>query len=108
MAYDVRALHEVLPPEQRLFYGIGVDTGVAVLGNVGSPSRKEFTAIGAPFTHAKYLQENALAGEILLSPHTYRLVRDVVTVETLAPRKANASPIYTEIYRVTGIQRRHA
>jgi len=107
MAYDVRALHEVLPPEQRLFYGIGVDTGVAVLGNVGSPSRKEFTAIGAPFNHAKYLQENALAGEIILSPHTYRLVRDVVTVEALAPRKANAAPVYTEMYRVTGIQRRH-
>jgi len=107
MAYDVRALHEVLPPEQRLFYGIGVDTGVAVLGNVGSPSRKEFTAIGAPFNHAKYLQENALAGEIILSPHTYGLVRDVVTVETLPPRKANAAPVYTELYRVTGIQRRH-
>ncbi len=108
MAYDVRALHEVLPPEQRLFYGIGVDTGVAVLGNVGSPSRKEFTAIGAPFNHAKYLQENALAGEIILSPHTYSLVRDVVTVDALAPRKTHAAPIYTEIYRVTGIQRRRA
>ncbi len=107
MAYDVRALHEVLPPEQRLFYGIGVDTGAAVLGNVGSPSRKEFTAIGAPFNHAKYLQENALEGEIILSPDTYSRVRHVVTAEALPPRKSRAIPLYTEIYRVTGIQRRN-
>src|SRR5690606_33324365 len=64
MAYDVRALHEVLPPEQRLSYGIGIDTGTAMLGNVGSPSRKEFTAIGRPFNFAKLLQENAQAGQI--------------------------------------------
>jgi PAS domain S-box-containing protein len=106
MAYDVHALHEVLPPEQRLYYGIGVASGMAVLGNVGSPSRKEFTAIGAPFGHARHLQENALAGEIILSPDTYSRVRHIVTAEALPPRKSRAIPLYTEIYRVTGIQRR--
>lgn len=106
MAYDVQALHEVLAPEQRLSYGIGVDTGMAVLGNVGSPSRKEFTAIGAPFNFAKLLQENALAGEIIVSESTYDRVRDAVIAEALEPRKAKDQAGFTVMYRVKGVRPR--
>lgn len=106
MAYDVRALHEVLPPDQRLFYGIGVDTGYAMLGNVGSPSRKEFTAIGAPLNFAKLLQENALAGEIIISQSTYDRVRDLFTVEALDPRKVKGYSDFHVMYRVTGVLKR--
>jgi adenylate cyclase len=106
MAYDVRALHEVLPKEQRLFYGIGVDTGMAMLGNVGSPSRKEFTAIGLPFNFAKLLQENALAGEIIISENTYQLVKDVFVTEPLEPRKIKGYTSFSVMYRVSGVRRR--
>ncbi len=105
MAYDVRALHEVLPPEQRLFYGIGVDTGIAMLGNVGSPSRKEFTAIGLPFNMAKLLQENALAGEIIISENTYDLVRDIFVAEPLEPRKVKGYTAFRVMYRVSGVKK---
>jgi adenylate cyclase len=105
MAYDVRALHEVLPEEQRLFYGIGVDTGMAMLGNVGSPSRKEFTAIGLPFNFAKLLQENALAGEIIISENTYQLVKDVFVTEPLEPRKIKGYTSFGVMYRVNGVRR---
>ncbi len=106
MAYDVQALHEVLPPAQRLFYGIGVDTGVAMLGNVGSPSRREFTAIGAPVNFAKSLQENALAGEIIISERTYRLVQDIFSAEPIAPRKLKGHADFHVMYRVTGLRRK--
>jgi adenylate cyclase len=106
MAYDVRALHEILPVEQRLFYGIGVDTGMAMLGNVGSPSRKEFTAIGLPFNFAKLLQENALAGEIIISENTYQLVKDVFVTEPLEPRKIKGYTSFGVMYRVSGVRRR--
>ncbi len=106
MAYDVQALHEVLPPTQRLFYGIGVDTGVAMLGNVGSPSRREFTAIGAPVDFAKLLQENALAGEIIVSERAYKLVQHVFGAEPLEPRKLKGHTDFHVMYRVTGLRRR--
>ncbi len=106
MAYDVRALHEVLPPEQRLFYGIGVDSGVAMLGNVGSPSRREFTAIGEPVNFAKLLQENAQAGEIIVSERTYRMVQDLFTAEPLPPRKPKGRADFHVMYRVTGLRRK--
>ncbi|MBN1681887.1 MAG: GAF domain-containing protein [Anaerolineae bacterium] len=106
MTYDVQALHEVLAPELRLLYGLGVDTGYAMLGNVGSPSRKEFTAIGRPFNFAKLLQENALGGEIIISQNTYELVRDIFTVEPLEPRKVKDSADFRIMYRVTGVKKR--
>jgi adenylate cyclase len=106
MAYDVQALHEVLPLEQRLYYGIGVDTGIAMLGNVGSPSRKEFTAIGAPFNFAKLLQENADRGEIIISRRTYERVQDLFEAERLKPPKPKDYPDFNVMYRVTGVRRR--
>jgi adenylate cyclase len=103
MAREVRALHEVLPPEQQLFYGIGVHTGTAILGNVGSPRRKEFTAIGDTLEFAKLLQENAFGGEIIISQSTYDIVQGAVLAEPLAPRKLKDQRQFAVMYRVTGV-----
>src|SRR5215813_2716013 len=78
MVQNLEQVHAKLPENQRLFYGIGVDTGPAVLGNVGSPRRKEFTAIGNSLQFAKLLQENALGGEVIVSEETYDRVKDFV------------------------------
>ncbi len=105
MAYDVRALHEVLPPEQRLSYGIGIDTGTAMLGNVGSPSRKEFTAIGRPFNFAKLLQENAQAGQIIVGERTHSLVQHVVECEPRHPRNTKGYADFRVMYRVLRVKK---
>jgi PAS domain S-box-containing protein len=52
------------------FYRIGMHTGVATLGNVGSLSRREFTAIGDTINLSKRMEENATAGQILISEDT--------------------------------------
>ncbi len=105
MAYDVRALHEVLPSEQRLGYGIGIDTGSAMLGNVGSPSRKEFTAIGQPFNFAKLLQENAQAGQIIISERTFEQIQDVFECEALRPHKTKGYAGFRVMYRVLRVKK---
>ncbi len=106
MAYDVRALHEVLPHDQRLGYGIGVTTGTAIVGNVGSPDRRGFTALGPPVTLARLLQENALAGEIIISAATYAQVESLFAAEPVPPRKLRDSLVLPVIYRITGVRRR--
>jgi adenylate cyclase len=90
---DLFALHEELPQEQRLFYGIGVHTGPAVLGNIGGPSRKEFSALGEAISMSKLLQENAEGGEVLLSEATYELIKDNFECEPLEPRKTKGYDI---------------
>ena len=100
MMYDLFALHEILPPEQRLFYGIGVHTGMAVLGNVGSHDRREFTALGDATELGKLLQENAQAGEVLISPATFERVEAFYECEPLPPRKTRGRPDFNLMYRV--------
>lgn len=63
---------------QGLAFGIGVNTGTALAGNVGGKERMEYTLIGDAVNLAKRLQENAAAGQILLGEATYLAVRDRV------------------------------
>ena len=102
LARDVQARHEALHPDERLFFGIGVHTGNAVLGNVGSDTRKEFTAIGDTVQFSKLLQENALKGEVLISEQTRSLVATYFEVERLAPRKQKERYDFDAMYRVIG------
>ncbi|MCB9457696.1 MAG: GAF domain-containing protein [Anaerolineaceae bacterium] len=100
MRYDLLALHEDMPEDQRLFYGIGVHTGMVVMGNVGSHDRKEFSALGDTMGLGKLLQENAQGGEVLISPATYALVQDYFACESLPPRKNGGREDFTVMYRV--------
>jgi PAS domain S-box-containing protein len=49
------------------FFKIGIHSGVATTGNVGSASRRDFTALGDTINLAHRLLENAQPGQILVS-----------------------------------------
>ncbi len=102
MVYDVLALHEIMPEESRLFYGIGIHTGMATLGNVGGEERQEFAAIGDAVELSKLLQENAGRGEIIISEATLQHVKDDFEFEALTPHKTKGRTDFTVMYRLTG------
>lgn len=103
MVEEVQKLHHQLPPEHRLEYGIGIHSGPATIGNVGSPSRKEFTAIGEAVVQAKRLQECANGGEIIISPATYQKVQHAVLCEAVE-RQLRGESQYNQMYRVIGFK----
>jgi adenylate cyclase len=51
--------------------GIGINTGSAIVGNVGSENRMDYTAIGDCVNTAARLQQIAKGGEILIGEETY-------------------------------------
>ncbi len=72
------AHYKNVTPEERLFVGIGICTGEAVVGNVGAEDRMEYTAIGNPVNLGFHLQGCAEPGQILLCRNTWEIVRDRV------------------------------
>jgi class 3 adenylate cyclase len=66
--------------------GVGLHSGEATLGNVGTEKVMDYTVIGDTVNVAKRLTEEAAAGEILMSEATYSLVADIIEAEALGQR----------------------
>jgi adenylate cyclase len=89
-----------MPESERLFYGIGIHTGQAVLGNVGGKERKEFAAMGDATIVCKYLQEQAGPGEIIISQATYDLVEESFECEPAEVKRPKKGYENLVFYRV--------
>ena len=63
--------NQILAP---LGLGIGIHSGEAIVGNIGSERVMDYTVIGDTVNIAKRLQEIAKPGEILISEATYQMV----------------------------------
>lgn len=75
-----------LPQEAHISFGIGVNTGLATVGNVGAPQRlQNYTAIGDVVNIASRLQSNATDNNILLNDTTYAQVYRYVQVSSPFP-----------------------
>ncbi|KTD73291.1 adenylate/guanylate cyclase domain-containing protein [Legionella tucsonensis] len=58
--------------------GVGINTGRAVVGNIGSKKRMQYSAIGSPVNLSSRIQDLSLGGQILISESTYKeVVKDI-------------------------------
>lgn len=86
------------PEEEKLWFGIGINCGMAVVGRIGTEGKLDYTAVGDVVNYGKRLQENARGGQILLSQAAYDRVRDFVIVNPLEPiqvkHREAVEPVY--------------
>ena len=85
-------------------YGVGVNVGPAVVGNIGCDFRMDFTAIGDTVNTAARLEANAKAGQVLISDVLYERLKDRIEVNGIGeiPLKGKSKGVY--VYEVTGLK----
>lgn len=103
MREGVMRLHDRLPRRLRLNFGIGIHTGEAVVGNVGTELQMNFTAIGDAVNLAKRLQENAKGGEILVSGKCYQRIRSQVRAKRLDSIRVKGRRARTSVWELVSL-----
>jgi adenylate cyclase len=84
-------------PELRV--GIGINTGSAIAGNIGSPRRLDYTVVGDAVNTAQRLMTNAQGGQILISESTASRIGKTFDMERLPELKVKgrheAVPVFS-------------
>jgi class 3 adenylate cyclase len=81
-------------------FSIGVNSGPALVGNIGSDEYRNFTAIGDTTNVAARLQGLAGPGEIVIGPLTARLLGEGVALEPMGAVSVKGRAQAVEAFRV--------
>ena len=69
----------------RFEMGIGVNTGEAVVGNIGSEQRAQYAIVGSAVNVASRIEGATVGGQIFVSAVTYECIRDLAEVAAPVP-----------------------
>jgi class 3 adenylate cyclase len=102
MRDEVLSLEPPGLPHVRLSMGIGITTGEAVVGHIGSERRVDYTAVGDVVNLAERFQAHAGPGQILITQPTYERVKDLVEVSDAGTQSVKGRLQWAQAYSVFG------
>lgn len=84
--------------------GIGVHSGVAAVGNIGSAKRMKYGCMGEAVNLAGRLESLTIGGQVFVSENTKAMIRDTLTVNMEGSTMPKGAREPMKYYNVTGIE----
>jgi class 3 adenylate cyclase len=94
--------------EGRPRFRVGIDTGPALVGNIGSPQLRNFSALGDTTNTAARLQTFAPQGRVVIGERTSELVRHAMELRPLGPVELKGKSAPTMVHELVGPRARTA
>jgi adenylate cyclase len=101
----LKELNSTWPPERQINIGIGVNSGIMTVGNMGSLGRMNYTLMGDNVNLGARLEgtNKTYLTEIIISEYTYGLVKDQVIARELDNIRVKGKNKPVVIYELVGI-----
>ena len=104
----IRRAHEshksIADSSQHMTFRIGISTGPAIIGNVGTSELFNYTAIGDTVNIAQRLQSAAKPSQILMQKTTYDIVADKIIGSPLDAIFVKGREQAVEVYTLEGLK----
>ncbi len=98
-----RSANDITGIEGRPQFRVGINTGPALVGNIGSAQLRNFSALGDTTNTAARLQTFAEPGRVVIGQRTLELVRDLVSVRPLGAPDLKGKSVKMQVYELLAL-----
>ena len=88
---------------ERPLFRIGLNSGPALVGNIGAAEMRNFSALGDTTNLAARLQTYAAEGSVVIGAGTYELIREQAVVRPLGSPQLKGKSKPVEVYELLGL-----
>ncbi len=84
--------------------GVAVNTGVVVVGNIGSEQRTKYGAVGSEVNFTGRMEGYSVGGQVLISGSTYDRLKEILEVKQVLSVRMKGFKEKVDLYDISGIR----